>query len=69
MESFSAVVIFITAYPERFLTATAVPKPAFLIAKPFKPQQVVSLITSSLFFKRAASLASSAPLPGANHSN
>ena len=31
--------IFITAYPERFLTGER-PEPAFLIAKPFQPAMV-----------------------------
>jgi DNA-directed RNA polymerase specialized sigma24 family protein len=35
--SFEVPVIFITAYPERFLTGER-PEPAFLIAKPFQPR-------------------------------
>ncbi|TMJ30251.1 MAG: response regulator, partial [Alphaproteobacteria bacterium] len=39
LASFEAPVIFITAYPERFLTGER-PEPAFLIAKPFQPATV-----------------------------
>src|SRR3712207_8430705 len=35
LKSFEVPVIFITAYPERFLTGER-PEPAFLIAKPFQ---------------------------------
>ncbi len=36
LKTFEVPVIFITAYPERFLTGER-PEPAFLIAKPFQP--------------------------------
>ena len=36
LQTFEVPVIFITAYPERFLTGER-PEPAFLIAKPFQP--------------------------------
>jgi len=42
-------VIFITAYPERFLTGER-PEPAFLIAKPFQPATVSAVISQALFF-------------------
>ncbi len=46
-------VIFITAYPERFLTG-APPEPAFLIAKPFSVEQLRAVISQVLFFNRIA---------------
>ena len=45
--------IFITAYPERFLTGER-PEPAFLIAKPFQPATVSAVISQALFFERNA---------------
>ena len=39
LNTFEVPVIFITAYPERFLTGER-PEPAFLIAKPFQPSTV-----------------------------
>jgi CheY-like chemotaxis protein len=50
---FEAPVIFITAYPERFLTGER-PEPAFLIAKPFQPATVSALASQALFFERTA---------------
>jgi CheY-like chemotaxis protein len=44
-------VIFITAFPERFLTGKA-PEPAFLIAKPFSADSVKAVISQALFFDR-----------------
>ena len=43
--------IFITAYPERFLTGER-PEPAFLIAKPFQPAMVSAIASQALFFQR-----------------
>ena len=51
--SFSAPVIFITAYPERLLTGER-PEPAFLITKPFQPDTVKAVISQALFFDRRA---------------
>jgi DNA-directed RNA polymerase specialized sigma24 family protein/CheY-like chemotaxis protein len=51
MRSFEAPVIFITAYPERFLTGER-PEPAFLISKPFQPAMVSALASQALFFAR-----------------
>ena len=51
LESFSVPVIFITAYPERFLTGTP-PEPAFLITKPFKTDSLKAVISQALFFDR-----------------
>jgi len=42
-------VIFITAYPERLLTGER-PEPAFLITKPFHPDEVKAVISQALFF-------------------
>jgi DNA-directed RNA polymerase specialized sigma24 family protein len=53
LKSFEVPVIFITAYPERFLTGER-PEPAFLIAKPFQPATVSAVISQALFFQRNA---------------
>ncbi|WP_029350651.1 response regulator [Bosea sp. 117] len=53
IESIELPVIFITAYPERFLTGVR-PEPAFLIAKPFQPSTVAAVISQALFFERKA---------------
>lgn len=44
-------VVFITAYPERFLTGER-PEPAFLISKPFQPAMVSAVTSQALFFQR-----------------
>ena len=44
-------VIFITAYPERFLTGQP-PEPAFLITKPFGVDSLKAVISQALFFDR-----------------
>ena len=54
LRTFEVPVIFITAYPERFLTGER-PEPAFLIAKPFQPATVSAVISQALFFERKAS--------------
>jgi CheY-like chemotaxis protein/DNA-directed RNA polymerase specialized sigma24 family protein len=51
--SLEVPVIFITAYPERFLTGER-PEPAFLIAKPFQPATVSAIASQALFFGRTA---------------
>jgi DNA-directed RNA polymerase specialized sigma24 family protein len=51
--SFEVPVIFITAYPERFLTGQR-PEPAFLIAKPFQLAVVSAVVSQALFFGRKA---------------
>ena len=51
--SFEVPVIFITAYPERFLTGQR-PEPAFLIAKPFQLAVVSAVASQALFFGRNA---------------
>jgi DNA-directed RNA polymerase specialized sigma24 family protein/CheY-like chemotaxis protein len=53
LRSFEVPVIFITAYPERFLTGER-PEPAFLIAKPFQPATVSAIASQALFFERNA---------------
>jgi DNA-directed RNA polymerase specialized sigma24 family protein len=55
LESLDVPVIFITAYPERFLTGTR-PEPAFLITKPFQPAMVSAIASQALFFGRNARL-------------
>jgi DNA-directed RNA polymerase specialized sigma24 family protein len=52
-------VIFITAYPERFLTGSR-PEPAFLITKPFLADTVKAVISQALFFNRKAHRSESA---------
>jgi DNA-directed RNA polymerase specialized sigma24 family protein/CheY-like chemotaxis protein len=51
--SFEVPVIFVTAYPERFLTGKR-PEPAFLIAKPFQLAVVSAVVSQALFFGRKA---------------
>jgi DNA-directed RNA polymerase specialized sigma24 family protein len=53
LRTFEVPVIFITAYPERFLTGER-PEPAFLIAKPFQPTTVSAVLSQALFFERKA---------------
>lgn len=47
----STPVIFVTAYPERFLTGEP-PEPAFLVAKPFSVESLKAVISQALFFDR-----------------
>jgi DNA-directed RNA polymerase specialized sigma24 family protein len=49
--SMEVPVVFITAYPERFLTGDR-PEPAFLITKPFLIETVKAVISQALFFDR-----------------
>jgi CheY-like chemotaxis protein len=53
LSAIEAPVIFITAYPERFLTGER-PEPAFLISKPFQPASVSAIASQALFFGRSA---------------
>ncbi|RYH06554.1 response regulator [Tropicimonas sp. IMCC6043] len=48
-------VIFITAFPERLLTGER-PEPAFMIAKPYQPEQVVSAVSQAMFFASTETL-------------
>lgn len=57
LASFEVPVIFITAYPEQYLTGER-PEPAFLITKPFEPAMVSAVISQALFFARRAKKAS-----------
>ncbi len=54
LEDFDVPVIFITAYPERYLTGER-PEPTFLITKPYQPSTVSAVISQALFFERKAS--------------
>ena len=51
LADFEVPVIFITAYPERFLTGRP-PEPAFLITKPFGVDSLRAVISQALFFDR-----------------
>jgi DNA-directed RNA polymerase specialized sigma24 family protein len=51
--SFEVPVIFVTAYPERFLTGER-PEPAFLVSKPYQPSTISALVSQALFFERNA---------------
>ena len=51
LKTFEVPVVFITAYPERFLTGER-PEPAFLISKPFQPAMVSAVVSQALFFQR-----------------
>jgi DNA-directed RNA polymerase specialized sigma24 family protein len=53
LDSFEVPVIFITAFPERFLTGER-PEPAFLISKPYQRATVSAIISQALFFERNA---------------
>jgi DNA-binding LytR/AlgR family response regulator len=64
LQQTSVPVIFITAYPERFLTGNK-PEPAFLVTKPYLPETVKALINQALFFERRAH--SLIPNPDAPH--
>ena len=49
LQRYSVPVIFITAFPERLLTGDK-PEPAYLISKPFNPDNVKAAISQALFF-------------------
>ena len=49
LKTASVPVIFITAFPERFLTGQR-PEPAFLVTKPFRAETVKAVISQALFF-------------------
>ncbi len=49
LQTTAVPVIFITAFPERFLTGQR-PEPAFLITKPFRAETVKAVISQALFF-------------------
>jgi len=51
LQSYEVPVIFVTAYPERFLTG-APPEPTYLITKPFRVETLKAVISQALFFDR-----------------
>jgi CheY-like chemotaxis protein len=53
--SLETPVIFITAYPERFLTGLR-PEPAFLVTKPFQHAMISAIASQALFFRSNARL-------------
>lgn len=53
LNSFEVPVIFVTAYPERFLSGER-PEPAFLVSKPYRQSTVSALVSQALFFERNA---------------
>jgi DNA-directed RNA polymerase specialized sigma24 family protein len=53
LKSVEVPVVFITAYPERFLTGER-PEPAFLVPKPYQSATVSAVISQALFFDRNA---------------
>jgi CheY-like chemotaxis protein len=55
LQTFEVPVIFVTAYPERFLTGVR-PEPAFLVTKPFQPAMVSAIVSQALFFERRANV-------------
>lgn len=57
----SIPVIFVTAYPERFLTGEP-PEPAYLIAKPFRVEALKAVISQALFFERRSQRRPSTPV-------
>lgn len=63
LETLTAPVIFITAYPERLLTGLR-PEPTFLIAKPYRVEEVKAVVSQSLFFNQTARLAGTSPVKG-----
>ena len=46
-------VIFVTSYPDRFLTGTR-PEPTFLIPKPFHPETVKAIVAQALSFAQTS---------------
>ncbi|GHA84617.1 response regulator [Algimonas arctica] len=52
LADYDVPVIFITAFPERLLTGDK-PEPAYLISKPFRPENVKAAISQALFFHSA----------------
>jgi len=51
LKDYDVPVIFITAFPERLLTGDK-PEPAYLISKPFSPENVKAAISQALFFHK-----------------
>lgn len=55
LRSLEVPVVFITAFPRRFLTGNR-PEPAFLISKPFERATVSAVMSQALFFQHNARL-------------
>lgn len=53
LNTFEVPVVFITAFPERFLTGER-PEPAFLISKPYQRATVSAIVSQALFFEQNA---------------
>lgn len=53
LQDLEVPVIFITAYPDKYLTGQR-PEPTFLITKPFPPAMVSAVISQALFFGQRA---------------
>jgi DNA-directed RNA polymerase specialized sigma24 family protein len=53
LNAFEVPVIFITAFPERFLSGER-PEPAFLISKPYQRTTISAVNSQALFFERNA---------------
>lgn len=51
LRDYNVPVIFITAFPERLLTGNK-PEPAYLISKPFRPENVKAAISQALLFHK-----------------
>ncbi|RKQ69406.1 response regulator receiver domain-containing protein [Litorimonas taeanensis] len=49
LDEHAVPIIFITAFPEKLLTGDK-PEPAYLISKPFNPENVKAAISQALFF-------------------
>ena len=49
LRDLAAPVIFVTAFPERFLTGKP-PEPAFLVTKPFDVESLKAMVSQALFF-------------------
>lgn len=52
LPSFPVPVVFITSYPERYLTGVK-PEPTYLVEKPYKREALKAVIHQALFFHRA----------------
>jgi DNA-directed RNA polymerase specialized sigma24 family protein len=53
LNMFEVPVIFITAFPERYLTGDR-PEPTFLVSKPYQAATLSALVSQALFFERNA---------------
>lgn len=52
LPSFPVPVVFITSYPEQYLTGVK-PEPTYLVEKPYKREALKAIIHQALFFHRA----------------